>query len=443
MRFKRFRLFLTSLVRGLISRYITLLPEHEIAARAINASADGNYLESLVLYDYLAGRYPRTQEYKQRCLENISVLTKVWGKSPTLNTKRTKARGRNLRMLYTLTMLGHPKHRLLTALRKLPYERDRLALEANLHAGENATAWQNCVNSLLGNYGLRGLKLQPPSFSPNVMHNIVFSEAPAAPQDRGLVTICISAHNSAKTLGYAIESVRRQDYPKFELLVIDDASTDGTADVAKQFAAKDERIICLVNDRNRGTYYNRNLALSRARGDFFTTLDADDICHPERIPLQLDFLQANSEALGVFALWFRVDEMGRLVYRNSWGGVIVHEAVATLLFKREPVVSRVGYYDPVKISADTEYLERIKKVLGKESIRLLHKPLAIALAHAQSLTAARGSGIDNYFGLSKPRRDYRDAWSQWHRSADAAELFIPFPDADYTRPFEAPPEITV
>lgn len=437
------RLSFARFAKALISRYLRLLSAEEIFLFATEVSDKGRYLDAMVIYDYLAERYPGNLHYRALRAEAAAAVSRTMGQVPILNTKKTKARGRNLRLLHTLNNLHFPSDKLLHAVAKLPYYRDRLAIEANIHAGSDAAAWQGCVNSLLANYGLRGFELSPPTFSPNVMRNICFKQSTHAPPDRGLVSICISAHNSAETLGYAVESILHQDYQNFELFVLDDASTDGTDEVARSFAAKDSRIKVVLNDRNRGTYWNRNLALSRAKGVYFTTLDADDVCHPERIPLQLAFLDENPRALGVFGLWFRVDHSGRLTYRNSWGGVIVHEAVATLLFKREVVTSRIGYYDSVKISADTEYLERIRKVFGGESVRLLHKPLAIALAHAQSLTAARGFGIDNYFGLSKPRRDYRSAWMRWHQETNLEQLCIPFPVNGYQRPFDAPQEILV
>jgi FkbM family methyltransferase len=422
---------------------VTQIPREDICSAADGAYRNRDFVSALVLYTHLSESFPRDKSYQICCKKALKAASREFGQVPIINTKKTTACGKNLRLIHTLISLGYPKEKLAKVVEQLPRKRDRFALGANLQAGEDPASWQRCVNLLLAHYGLRNLKLEPAGFLPNVMHNIRFEEANPSPRDRGLVTICISAHNSAGTLSYAIESVLRQDYPNFELFVLDDASTDGTAEVARHFAAKDNRITVIVSNRNRGTYWNRSLALSRAKGVFFTTLDADDICHPQRIPLQLAFLDQEREALGVFGLWFRIDRVGRLTYRNAWGGVIVHEAVATFLFRREPVVSRVGYYDPVKISADTEYLARIRKVFGKQSVRLLHKPLAIALAHDQSLTANRSSGIDNYFGLSQPRQDYRKSWMQWHKATDPEKLFVPFPESAYLRPFAAPGEILV
>jgi hypothetical protein len=441
--FKKALVWLRSAWLKFRSCNFSLLPEMEILERAEFARRSNDCIHALILYDYLAEKFPKNPGHVANRDYIANCLLHEKGQIPAINTKKMKCRGKNLRLLHTMSFLGHPKERLLSAIEKLPCARDRSALMANLYAGEDAGSWQQSINSLLSKYGLRGLTLKESGFSPTVMHNISFSPSTEKPQDRGLVTICISAHNSAATLPYAIDSILRQDYQNFELYVVDDASTDDTGEVAKSYAVDDKRVVPILNTRNRGTYWNRNLALSLARGEFFTVLDADDLCHPQRIPLQLEFLHQNPAVVGVFGHWFRLETGGRLTYRNSWGGVFLHEAVATLLIRREMVNSRIGFYDPVKIASDTEYLERIKRVFGKESIQQIRKPLSIALAHAKSLTASQDTGIDVYFGLSKPRRDYRDAWMQWHKSSAPEQLYIPMPNKNYSRPFPAPDEIVV
>jgi hypothetical protein len=425
--------------------HLDLKPEdldqiHEHAGQIFQA---GDHISALVLFEHLMEMRPQSQEFVRSRDKALQAVSKATGLHPLINTAKTTRRGKALRLLHTLLATGFSKENLVRSIESLPVAKDRFALQANLAAGSDIRAWETFVNGLLGEYGLRGLTLKEPGFSPTVMHNISFLVNRETPVDRGLVTICISAHNSAATLPYAIESILRQDYQNFELLVLDDASTDSTAEAAESYAEQDSRIITIRNKKNRGTYWNRNLALSRAKGEFFTVLDADDLCHPERIPLQLEFLHQNPAVMGVFGLWFRLEAEGRMTYRNSWGGVIVHEAVATLIFRRHEVTSRIGYYDPVKIASDTEYLERIKRVFGQESIQQIRRPLSIALAHTNSLTAARGTGIDNYFGLSKPRQDYRNSWNKWHKAATPEQLFIPLPKGDYARPFPAPEEIVV
>ena len=102
------------------------------------------------------------------------------------------------------------------------------------------------------------------------------------------VTVLLPVYNAAAFVGEAIRSVLAQTYRDFELLVIDDASTDDSEQVVRQF--KDARIRYLVNESNLGITGTLNRGLSEARGDYIARMDADDICHPQRLARQAGFL---------------------------------------------------------------------------------------------------------------------------------------------------------
>ena len=78
----------------------------------------------------------------------------------------------------------------------------------------------------------------------------------------------------------AIESVLNSTYQNFELIIVDDASTDQTVSIAKEFALRDQRIKVYVNDQNLGDYPNRNKAASYAIGKYIKYLDSDDRIKP-------------------------------------------------------------------------------------------------------------------------------------------------------------------
>ena len=98
---------------------------------------------------------------------------------------------------------------------------------------------------------------------------------------KNLVSVILSAHNAEKYIGEAIESVLKQTYPYFELIVVDDGSTDKTSQIVKSF--KDSRINLIVHSQNKGISEARNTALKFVKGLWFTSLDADDIWLPERL----------------------------------------------------------------------------------------------------------------------------------------------------------------
>ena len=118
----------------------------------------------------------------------------------------------------------------------------------------------------------------------------------------GLVSVIMPSSNTGRFIAESIESVLAQTYTNWELLIVDDASTDNTDDVVQgvilsvaQAKSKDfaERIHYFKNDRNRGAAYSRNLALREAKGEWIAFLDSDDLWLPEKLEKQLKFMNDN------------------------------------------------------------------------------------------------------------------------------------------------------
>jgi glycosyltransferase involved in cell wall biosynthesis len=103
--------------------------------------------------------------------------------------------------------------------------------------------------------------------------------------EKQLVSVILPVYNGGAFLGQSIRSVLNQSHRHFELLVINDGSTDDTAAVAHQF--HDKRIIYLENETNKGLVFSLNRGLELAKGALIARLDADDYCHPRRLELQV------------------------------------------------------------------------------------------------------------------------------------------------------------
>lgn len=107
-------------------------------------------------------------------------------------------------------------------------------------------------------------------------------------QCRPLVSWVIPAFNAERTLEECAESVRSQSYQDWEALIVDDGSTDGTLKIAQRYAVFDSRFRILAQE-NKKQAAARNLAIDQARGEYIALLDADDIAHPQRLSLQMEF----------------------------------------------------------------------------------------------------------------------------------------------------------
>jgi teichuronic acid biosynthesis glycosyltransferase TuaG len=111
------------------------------------------------------------------------------------------------------------------------------------------------------------------------------------------------AYNAGGHLARAIASVRAQTREDWELIIIDDGSTDDTHRIAKRWAVIDPRIVLLDQPLNSGAAQARNRALLAARGRFIAFLDADDEWHPEKLAAQLDFMAEHKAAFSFTAFW--------------------------------------------------------------------------------------------------------------------------------------------
>ena len=108
-----------------------------------------------------------------------------------------------------------------------------------------------------------------------------------------IISIGIPFYNAEKYLEDAIFSVLAQTYEFWELILIDDGSSDNSLVIANMYAKKDSRIRVISDGMNKKLPYRLNQLIQESTGDFIARMDADDIMHPERLEKQLRFLETN------------------------------------------------------------------------------------------------------------------------------------------------------
>lgn len=138
-------------------------------------------------------------------------------------------------------------------------------------------------------------------------------------------------HNAAACVGEALDSILRQTCPDFELLVIDDGSSDDSAGIIR--ARRDPRIRLVRRDDNRGIVRTLNEGLALARGAYVARMDADDISHPERLARQRRFLDEHRD-IGLCGTAF--DTFGETT-GGGWVRYFDHEAIEVALLFGNPI----------------------------------------------------------------------------------------------------------
>ncbi len=107
-----------------------------------------------------------------------------------------------------------------------------------------------------------------------------------------LVSIVMPSYNTAQYIKQSIESILAQTYTAWELIIVDDCSTDNTDEAVSEFLS-DTRIRYIKNDRNSGAAVSRNRALREARGKWIAFLDSDDLWMPDKLEKQIEFMEDN------------------------------------------------------------------------------------------------------------------------------------------------------
>lgn len=125
------------------------------------------------------------------------------------------------------------------------------------------------------------------------------------------VSVVVPFLNAERFLGEAIETVLAQTFTDWELLLVDDGSSDASSAIARDYAGRDRRILLLEHPghQNRGTAASRNLALANARGELLAPLDSDDVWDPRKLEEQVAILRGHPSAACVY---------GSPVYWRTW-----------------------------------------------------------------------------------------------------------------------------
>jgi glycosyltransferase involved in cell wall biosynthesis len=166
-----------------------------------------------------------------------------------------------------------------------------------------------------------------------------------------LVSVVMPVYNGERFLAEAVESILGQTLTSFELIAIDDGSTDGSRRILERF--RDPRVRVLENERNLGGARSANRAITEARSVYVARMDQDDVSLPHRLERQVEFLAHHPE-IAVVGTWAEiVDEEGRVLghrrFATRSGDVrrallrfcaLVHSSV---MFRRAPVVAAGGY----------------------------------------------------------------------------------------------------
>ncbi len=147
-----------------------------------------------------------------------------------------------------------------------------------------------------------------------------------------LISVLMPVFNAAKYVEEAVNSVLTQTYTNFELIIIDDGSTDKSWSILQKLAKKDKRIRIYQNRINSGIGYTRKELANMAKGKFAAIMDSDDIMFPDRLAVQAKFLQENPNVVVVGGQCVTIDEQGEESGAKQFP--LAHREIYDMMFTR-------------------------------------------------------------------------------------------------------------
>jgi hypothetical protein len=204
------------------------------------------------------------------------------------------------------------------------------------------------------------------------------------------VSVIISTFNGERHLTEAVESILRQTFTDFELLIVNDGSTDATREILEHFA--DDRISILTNEQNLGIAASQNRAIAKATGEYVALMDHDDSSLPQRLEMQVNFLNVHEEVAMVGSSCICIDERSRVVSVQTcpteqivlkWDPVLrgcpfVH---TSLMIRRSAMEAVGGYSGKYQYAGDYEL---ISKLSDSHMVANLSEPLVRWRLHSES-----------------------------------------------------------
>ena len=219
------------------------------------------------------------------------------------------------------------------------------------------------------------------------------------------ISLIMSVYNGEDYLEEAIDSVLNQSFSDWELIVIDDCSTDSTAEILRRYASQDARVHVHTNEVNLRLPSSLNKAMTFARGQYIARMDADDICLPDRLEKQYAFMEKNPD-VALSSCRFMTLKNG-VISSGGCGGRCDHDSVKALLLVTNPilhpgiiakadVIKSLGYDKTFTCTEDMQLWTRF--IMAGYKVEIQPEYLMMYRLHDKQITATT---------LEKQRREIR------------------------------------
>ncbi|HWI00288.1 MAG TPA: glycosyltransferase, partial [Propionibacteriaceae bacterium] len=251
------------------------------------------------------------------------------------------------------------------------------------------------------------------------------------------ISVIMTSYRPQIGLLTSVRSLIDQTWANVELIIVDDASPPEYDALLKQCVDLDQRVRLVKLLENGGTYNARNAGLAVASGQYVTFQDSDDWSHPRRLERQVAPLLQNGSLVATLSDALRATD--QLIISRP-GRLSRGVNTSSLMICRDPVTRRIGYFDRVRKSADTEYVRRIEAAFGESAVKRIRGEIYAMIRDAPSSL----SSADFRAGWIHPARlAYRSAYALWHQKIKSGEVNGHLTRTNVVRPFPAPAHLDI
>lgn len=210
------------------------------------------------------------------------------------------------------------------------------------------------------------------------------------------ISVLMTVHNEERFVQQALESLKSQTFQNFEVIIVNDGSTDGTAAILNRFSGLDSRFQ-IFHEHKQGRSHSLNLAFRYSRGKLIAIMDSDDIALPQRLERQLAFLRAHPELGMVGAYYEQIDALGNPIKRLNeipLDPAVLREKLAvenpichgTVMAHREVLAEAGLYREAFQAAVDYDLYLR---VLGRSEIGMIPEILYQYRVHGTAMSSKR------------------------------------------------------
>jgi|GEM_PF-653478 len=243
------------------------------------------------------------------------------------------------------------------------------------------------------------------------------------------VSVLMCVYNAEKYIAEALQSLYRQTFQNFEVIIVDDASTDRTPEILLKM--KDSRTSIYRNSENKGLTKSLNIGLKLCRGEYVARMDADDISLPQRFEKQVKFLDENSSCLAVGSWCLRVDCDNKILhkwthpteYEDIKKSLLIRNSIfhGSAMARRIALVKIGGYNENYQYSQDYDLWLRLSET---GEIRNLPEYLYASRVTPEGISITRRKQQDEYAELARQQARQR---KPIQASTSSSETFVQKP----------------